>query len=68
MIKGFSFPYVAELEGVGKALYFFSSYEYAKEFVEENNFEVLDGVYPLAKLSPGEKMNSFETIFKLLQT
>ena len=62
MIKGFSFPYVGELEGKGKALYCFSTYEYAKEFVEENNFEILDGVYPLAKLSPGEKMNSFETI------
>ena len=62
MIKGFSFPYVGELEGVGKALYFFSTYEYAKEFVEENDFEILDGIYPLAKLEPGEKMNSFETI------
>ena len=45
-----------------KALYFFSTYEYAKEFVEENDFEILDGIYPLAKLEPGEKMNSFETI------
>ena len=62
MIKGFSFPYVGELEGVGKALYFFSTYEYAKEFVEENDFEILDGIYPLAKLDPNEKMNSFETI------
>lgn len=62
MIKGFSFPYVAELEGKGKGLYFFSTYEYAKEFVEENEYEILDGVYPLAKLVPGEKLNNFETI------
>ena len=62
MIKGFSYPYVAELDGKGKGLYFFSTYEYAKEFVEENDFEILDGVYPLAKLAPGEKLNSFETM------
>lgn len=62
MIRGFSFPYVGELEGKGKALYCFSTYEYAKEFVEENNFEILDGIYPLAKLAPDEKMNGFETI------
>ena len=62
MVKGYSFPYVQQIDETGKVIFFFSTLEYAKEFIEENNFEVLDGVYPLAKIEPGNKLTSFEAI------
>ena len=38
MVKGYSFPYVQQIDETGKVIFFFSTLEYAKEFIEENNF------------------------------
>lgn len=62
MVKGYSFPYVQQIDETGKVIMFFSTLEYAKEFIEEHDFEILDGVYPLAKIEPNEKITSFESI------
>lgn len=62
MVRGYSFPYIRQIDEKGKVMFFFSTLEYAKEFIEENNFEILDGVYPLAKIEPGDQLNSFESI------
>lgn len=62
MVRGYSFPYIRPIDEHGKVMFFFSTLEYAKEFIEENDFEVLDGVYPLAKIEPGDQLCSFESI------
>lgn len=62
MINGYSYPYVKELDDDGKLLFIFSSLEYAKEFIQVNEFEVLDGVYPLAKIEPSDPINNIEKI------
>lgn len=62
MIKGYSYPYVKQIDEHGKLLFVFSSLEYAKEFIKVNDFEILDGVYPLAKIEPKDALNSFEVI------
>ncbi len=62
MVRGYSYPYVKEVDEYGRELFVFSSLEYAKEFVKVNDFEILDGVYPLAKIEPNDSLNSFESI------
>ena len=62
MMQGYSYPYVKEIDDNGKLLFIFSSLDYAKEFIHLNDFEVLDGIYPLAKIEPNDPLNSIEKI------
>lgn len=64
MILGFSVPYVGEVEQ-GKLIVMFDSLDYAKEYIEKMGFEVLDGVYPVAKIDDNNKAISAQNILNI---
>jgi len=64
MIGGFSFPYVGQLEN-GRILFLFSDLEYAKKYCDQCGYEVLDGLYPLAKIDPQSVPANLEMISKI---
>lgn len=64
MILGFSIPYIGQMEQ-GKLLVMFDDLNYAKKYIDNMGFEVLDGVYPLAKIDNNDKGRSLETILNI---
>ena len=40
MVRGYSFPYIRQIDEHGKVMFFFSTLEYAKEFIEENDLQI----------------------------
>lgn len=64
MIGGFSFPYIGQMEN-GKILFLFTDLEYAKKYCVENGYEVLDGLYPLAKVEKENIPSNLEMIAKI---
>lgn len=64
MIRGISFPYVGNLEQ-GKIILLFSDLDYAKNFCENEGFEVLDGVYPLSKIMKDNPQLNLEMTVKI---
>lgn len=63
MLEGYSFPYRGVLEDGSLTLYLFSTYEKAQQFVLGSDYEVLDNVYPIGKLT---KEDQFSTLINTL--
>ncbi len=61
MENGVSVPYVCQTEDQGKGILTFSTKSYARKFIEQHQFEVLDGIYPIGKIEVQDKINGLQT-------
>lgn len=64
MIGGFSIPYVGQMEN-GRILFVFTDLEYAKKYCLDCGYEVLDGLFPLAKVIKDNIPANLEMISKI---
>ena len=62
MVQGYSTPYIGILQNDEKLLFLFTSYERAKAYIDEIGYEVLDGMYPIAKIDPEDKYRNIHQI------
>ncbi len=62
MESGVSVPYVCQTEDHGKGILTFSTERYARKYVEQHQFEVLDGIYPIGKIEVQDKVNGLHTV------
>lgn len=62
MIRGVSIPYVGMMQDGNKILFIFSSYEFAKEYINKNGYEKLDEIYTIGAIEKNHKYNSLENI------
>lgn len=67
MINGFSFPYVGNKGGdnVILFLFVFRGLEKAKQYVDDCGYEVLEGVYPIGKLTQNDKFFNLENTLSI---
>ncbi len=65
MEVGKSVPYVGMLKNGETILFLFTSYEYAKQYVDKCGYEVLDGVYTIGTVEKNHKFNNLYTIFNI---
>lgn len=67
MINGFSFPYVGNKGGdnVILFLFIFHDLEKAQQYVDDCGYEVLEGVYPIGKLTQGDKFMNLENTLSI---
>ncbi|MDD5995743.1 MAG: hypothetical protein PUC42_02415 [Bacteroidales bacterium] len=70
MINGYSFPYVGNKggENVILFLFVFRSLEKARQYVDDCGYEVLDGVYPIGKITTNEKFFNLENTLAIAKT
>lgn len=61
--EGVSVPYIAKVQDKITGLIAFSKEEYAKEYLLNHNFEILDGILPIGKI---EKKDRFNNIINIL--
>ena len=62
MFTGESTPYIGLMKDGRKILLVFTTYENAKEYVDSHGYEVLDGVYPIAKIDRWDKYRNLYEI------
>lgn len=62
MMNGYSVPYVGLLENGSKMLFVFTSYERAKAYIDDTGYEVLDGIYPIAKINHEDEYRNLYSI------
>lgn len=67
MINGFSFPYVGNKGGdnVILFLFVFRGLEKAQQYIDDCGYEVLDGVYPIGKITQNDKFFSLENTLSI---
>lgn len=62
-ISGVSIPYVCFIpEQNLKGIVVFTKEEYARAFVENNRFEILDGIYPIGKFDPKDEVRGLDNL------
>ncbi|SEI78836.1 hypothetical protein SAMN05216460_1468 [Streptococcus sp. 45] len=64
MQNGLSIPYVGIHEG-SKILFFFNSYEKAKNYLDKNGYEVLEGIHAIGKLTKDAPLHSFQNVLNI---
>lgn len=62
MTNGSSVPYIGAIENGEKILFVFTSYEKAKSYIDKIGYEILDNVYPIAKIDTEDKYRNFYQI------
>lgn len=62
MENGVSVPYVCQTEDHGKGILTFSTKSYARKYIEQHQFEILDGIYPVGKIEVQDKINGLQTV------
>ena len=65
MMNGKSVPYIGKKESGEGSLFVFTSYERAKECMDECGYEVLDGVYTIGRIEKTDKYRNLHTMFSL---
>lgn len=51
MLTGVSSPYIGQLEDGNRIVLLFETYQLAKDYIDRNGYDVLEGIYPIGKLS-----------------
>lgn len=66
LLKGVSIPYVCQLpQNNQTGIILFSKKEYARKYIENNNFEILDGIYPIGSISTNDNYHGLNTIINI---
>ena len=65
MFTGQSTPYIGLMKDGRKILLVFTTYGYAKEYVDRHGYEVLDGVYPIAQI---DRWSKFTSLYEICNT
>lgn len=65
MISGQSVPYIGALQDGQRILFVFTSYTYAKAYIDRCGYEVLDGIYTIGKI---DKNDSYNSLYEICNT
>jgi len=68
MIHGSSTPFIGIADNGEKFLLLFSREEFARKFVEDHQFEILDGVYPVGSICPKDRICGLESLTAIART
>ncbi|SDP13605.1 hypothetical protein SAMN05216347_10613 [Streptococcus equinus] len=64
MQNGLSIPFVG-IHKESKILFFFDSYEKAKNYLDKNGYEVLEGIHAIGKLTKDSPLHSFQNVLNI---
>lgn len=67
MRYGLSQPYIGALKDGRSVLFLFDRYEDAKAFLA-NGYEILDGVYPIGKITADDAFNNLQNVMAIANT
>ena len=65
MFTGESQPYMGMLKDGRKILLVFTTYEYARKYVDSHGYEVLEGVYPIARI---DRWDQYRNLYEICNT
>lgn len=65
MFTGESQPYMGMLKDGRKILLVFTTYEYARKYVDSHGYEVLEGVYPIARI---DRWDKYRNLYEICNT
>ena len=64
MIRGYSFPYVGQMDAE-RVLMIFTDEDYAKKYIDRNGYEVLEGLYPIHEINKEDKISGMGALFNI---